>query len=102
MVILRDVTVSPLHAVIPRPSFVGTTPSSVPWLRSVRHLVLFPSKRPHRQTSQTIDAAESPGVPHHSRLFSVVINILRTFFQSKSLLCEIRLNNRPFPLWVKF
>ena len=88
MLILKDVSVGPLHAVRPRhstavsapppnqahvPSFVGTTPSSVPRLKSARHLVLFPSNVITVKLSrQTIDAAESSGGSHQSRLFYVM------------------------------
>jgi hypothetical protein len=55
------------------PSFVGTTPSSVPRLKSARHLVLFPNNVITVKLSrQTMDAAESSGGSHQSRLFYVM------------------------------
>ena len=85
MLVPKDVAVGPLHAVrplhsttvstplpsqAPAPSFVGTTPSSVPRLRSARHLVLFLSKHHHRQTI-TPDNRRGRGISHQSRLFYI-------------------------------
>ena len=61
---------TPLPSQAPAPSFVGTTPSSVPRLRSARHLVLFLSKHHHRQTI-TPDNRRGRGISHQSRLFYI-------------------------------
>ena len=88
MLVPKDVAVGPLHAVrplhfttvsaplpiqAPAPSFVGTTPSSGPQLRSARHLVLFLSKHHPLLWWKIYSPTLSPGTKNWKQLSTLIM-----------------------------